>query len=29
MTADDQRYTLREATDLTGKSVDTLRHRIW
>ncbi len=25
MTADDQRYTLREAADLTNKSVDTLR----
>ena len=25
MTADDQRFTLREAADLTGKSVDTLR----
>lgn len=25
MTADDRRYTLRQAADLTGKSVDTLR----
>ena len=28
MTADDQRYTLRQAADLTNKSVDTLRRRI-
>jgi hypothetical protein len=28
MTADDQRHTLREAADLTGKSVATLRRRI-
>jgi hypothetical protein len=28
MTADDQRYTLRQAADLTGKSIDTLRRRI-
>src|SRR4051794_10390155 len=25
MTADDRRYTLREAADVTGKSIDTLR----
>jgi hypothetical protein len=28
MTADDQRFSLREAADLTDKSVDTLRRRV-
>ena len=28
MIADDQRYTLRQAADLTGKSVDTLRRLV-
>lgn len=28
MTTDDQRFTLREAADLTGMSVDTLRRRV-
>jgi hypothetical protein len=28
MTADDRRYTLRQAADLTGKSIDTLRRRV-
>jgi hypothetical protein len=28
MTADDRRYTLRQAADLTGKSIDTLRRWI-